>query len=403
MGFGHIRSPCRFSNPSVVFLEKPLSRFVAISDHFDAGSAIHKATSADVDLDWKNDAPTVYVSGPVNVVGGYLDRLPLAAVAAGLVEKAEVWSFSAHDRPEIALSQGSPTRLTRHVLRADSGVAPYRSDDALACIRRQGPPEILAVWGLGVDETLLDACRDSLKVYNSIDAEAIRIPPEVSRHFDVFLTGAEWQSDAIRARHPNALCAVLPIGPEFASDTTFHPTGAAKDYDVVYVAATQPYKRHDLLLDTLARVPDLRALCVVGYGHLTDGLRHEAQARGLSVDWTGPLDHAGVNAAINRARVGLVCGVDDGAPAILTEYMLAGLPMLANARLTCGLQYILPGTGVAASEEGFAEALLALLARSDTYETRAAVQARWTWPHSIRAFAALLDQARARRADRILP
>ena len=48
---------------------------------------------------------------------------------------------------------------------------------------------------------------------------------------------------------------------------------------------------------------------------------------------------------MNRARFGVVCGVDDGAPAILTEYMLAGLPVLANAELRCGLQYILPETG----------------------------------------------------------
>ncbi len=52
---------------------------------------------------------------------------------------------------------------------------------------------------------------------------------------------------------------------------------------------------------------------------------------------------------MNLARIGVVCGVDDGAPAILTEYMLAGLPVLANARLRCGLQYIRPETGRAAT------------------------------------------------------
>ena len=286
------------------------------------------------------------------------------------------------------------------MFRADGHPAPYGSADAVAHIRRHGAPEILCVWGLGVDERLLEACAPSLRIYNSIDAPAIRIPPEVSRHFDLFLTGAEWQSDEIRARHPDALCAVLPIGPEFASDTTFHPTGAAKDYDVVYVAATQPYKRHDLLLDTLSQLPHRRALCVAGYGHLTAHLRAEAEARGLAVDWVGPLDHAGVNLAMNRAHIGVVCGVDDGAPAILTEYMLAGLPVLANDRLRCGLQYIRPDTGRAAPEAGFAGALEALIQLKDSLDPRTVVQANWTWPHSVRTFAALLDEARTRRRTR---
>ena len=98
---------------------------------------------------------------------------------------------------------------------------------------------------------LLDACAASLKIYNSIDAPALRLPDDVARRFDLFLTGAEWQSDEIRARIPCARCLVLPIGPEFASGDTFHPTGAPKDRDVVYVACAQPYKRHDLLLDAL--------------------------------------------------------------------------------------------------------------------------------------------------------
>ena len=46
---------------------------------------------------------------------------------------------------------------------------------------------------------------------------------------------------------------------------------------------------------------------------------------------------------MNRARIGVVCGEEDGAPAILTEYMLAGLPVLANARLRCGLRLHPPG------------------------------------------------------------
>ncbi|RYG53657.1 glycosyltransferase family 1 protein, partial [bacterium] len=93
----------------------------------------------------------------------------------------------------------------------------------LAHINAFGPPAILCIWGLGVSERIMAACADSYKIYNSIDAPALRIPHEVSRHFDLILTGAEWQSEAVRARHPDMQTAVMPIGPEFASPSTFRP------------------------------------------------------------------------------------------------------------------------------------------------------------------------------------
>lgn len=371
-------------------------------------------TPNDFDRAWQSDSD-IAASHPFGrVKDGYLDRLPQAAVSIGMVDVAEIWSFAGSDRMESfdsgrimlgnqgTAGSGADSGPIKRVFRAKPHAPPYSSDDALAYIRRHGAPEILCVWGLGIDESLLHACASSIKVYNSIDDPAIRIPVELSRHFDLFLTGAEWQSQEIRARHANALCAVLPIGPEFASDITFFPTGAPKDYDVVYVAATQPYKRHDLLLQALTLMPHLRALCIVGYGDMTDALRAQADARGLSVDWIGPLTHDEVNQWVNRARVGVVCGVHDGAPAILTEYMLAGLPVLANAGLRCGLQYIRPDTGIKAPEDGFAEALSDLVARSNSYKTRAVVQENWTWPHSIRRFEALLTEARLTRHERIL-
>lgn len=371
-------------------------RIVAVSDFCNPTPPEPISPDADAARDAWANIPAANVKGLPHVVGGYLERLPLAFVAAGLVDTAEVWNFAGNDALRDLTGRPGPDGLTYRMLRAD-GPAPYPSADALANIAVHGAPDILCIWGLGVDASVLEACSDSIIIYNSIDAPALRIPPEVSRHVDIFLTGAEWQSDEIRARHPDALCAVLPIGPEFASDETFFPTGAAKDYDVVYVAATQPYKRHDLLLDALARLPGHRALCVVGYGHLTEALKEDADRRGLDVDWVGPVSHDEVNALINRARVGVVCGVDDGAPAILTEYMLAGLPVLANDGLVCGRQYITPDTGLTASEEDFATALGHLIETAGDYHTRPVVQGNWTWPHSVERLAALIEKARMRK------
>ena len=144
---------------------------------------------------------------------------------------------------------------------------------------------------MGVDAALLDACTDSLKIYNSIDAPALRIPDDLASRFDLFLTGAEWQSREIEARVPGARTLVLPIGPAFASGQTFFPTGADKDRDVVYVACAQPYKRHDILFDAMARRPGTRGLLVVGYGHQADEFRDRAAREGLDLEIVGPPRH----------------------------------------------------------------------------------------------------------------
>jgi len=338
------------------------------------------------------------------VVGGYLERLPLSAIRQGLCDVAEIWTFWAQEGPPPAPRRDGA--LTRRAFRADPRTLPFASNDMLGHIAAFGAPDILCVWGLGVDEAIMTACADSVKIYNSIDAPALRVPPEVSRHFDLVLTGADWQSRLVEARHPRMATAVMPIGPEFASPETFHPLGLEKPYDVVYVGAAQAYKRHDILFDSLSRLPrSVGALCVCGYGELGDELRARAADLGISVDFVGPpgVEFAEVNRLMNLARIGVVCGVDDGAPAVLTEYMLAGLPVLANEALACGLQYIMPSTGRTASAEEFHVAIAHMLESPDAFRPRETAVARWGWQTTVARFETLIHSAlrtkRRRRRD----
>ncbi|WP_233280522.1 glycosyltransferase family 4 protein [Devosia rhizoryzae] len=342
--------------------------------------------------------PEASTARNVPVLGGYLERLPLAAVRNGLADFAEIWH---HHRGNAPASLRESDMLTRRSFPMH-GEAPFHSDSMIDFVRQHGAPAILAVWGLGVSEALLEACGESFIIYNSIDAPSLRVPPEVSQHFDLVITGAQWQSDEVEARHPGMQTAIMPIGPEFASPETFFPLAEIeKRFDVIYVAAAQPYKRHDVLLNALARSPrPLKALCVIGYGEDSDRLRHQAAERGLDVEFVGPpgVSHAEVNRLMNAARVGVVCGVDDGAPAILTEYMLAGLPVVANAELRCGLQYILPQTGIAVPGDRFEQGIIEALGRSD-FSPRQTVLDRWTWPHSISKLADLIAPVPALRAQ----
>lgn len=337
----------------------------------------------------------------VAVKGGYLERLPLACVRQGMADAAEVWNFTGSDADPVGLFT-SPYGVGLRRFRADAHVAPYGSAQMVRHIGAVGAPDILCVWGLGVTQDVLAACPNAVTIYNSLDVDALRIPFEISRHIDIFLTASESQTKTVRALHPEALIEMLPIGPEFASPETFFPMGTEKDVDLIYVAAAQSYKRHDILFNALTELPrSISALCVFGYGENADALRRQAADMGLNVVFVGPpgVSHAEVNRLINRARIGVVCGLNDGAPAILTEYMLAGLPVLANADLCCGLHYIRPDTGRTATAANFAQAILDMLADTSIYQPRKAVLANWTWPHSTKRLAALVERVSASRLE----
>lgn len=377
-----------------------VKRIVVISDFCFGHSPLSEDYStAEYKQAWLSGArgpePTRVLERPA-VVGGYLERLPLSMANQGFCDACEIWSFYAGDEPpQIPHPQAG---LVRRSFKTDARLRPFASNDMLGHIAAFGAPDILCVWGLGVDEEILSACESSVKIYNSIDAPALRIPTEVSRHFDLVLTGAEWQSLVVKSRHPDMATAVMPIGPEFASPETFYPLGLEKIYDVVYVAAAQAYKRHDILFEALARLPrSTRALCVCGYGELGHALRSEAANLGISVDFVGPpgVDFVEVNRLMNLAKIGVVCGVDDGAPAILTEYMLAGLPVLANEALTCGLQYITPVTGRTASAANFHLALSDMLCEFHTFRPRDEAVARWSWQTTVARFIQLVEDAKS--------
>ncbi len=368
----------------------PRPSVVVISDWVDGWPpADHPPTSEQARARWRSLPPgeepwPLGDAPPPEVVGGYLERLPLALVAAGVVDSAEIWHHWRAGTPP-PFRRESPA-LARRAFRLDREGAPFASVEMVEFVRTFGAPHILVVLGLGVAPELLEACANSVILYNSIDAPALRVPPEVSRHFDLVITGAEWQSDAVEKRHPGMATAIMPIGPEFAATDQFRPLGTPKDVDLIYVAAAQAYKRHDILFDALDRCSrGVRALCVFGYGEMGEELRRQAAERNLAVEFVGPpgVPFDEVNRLMNRAKFGVVCGVDDGAPAILTEYMLAGLPVLANAGLSCGLQFITPETGITAPADRFAEMIMDMRERAHVFDARAAVLERWTWPHSV--------------------
>lgn len=337
----------------------------------------------------------------IRVSGGYMERLPLALIRAGLIDYAEKWHYS---RPaaggELTLEQPLFGRRAFH-LRDES--APYTSNEMIGFIRAHGAPDILCTYGLGVSESVLHECAESFKIYYSLDVPPLRVPKEVSQHFDLILVGAEWQREEVKRVHPDTAVEMLTLGPEFADDRTFIPLNTEKPYDLIYVACAQPYKRHDLLFRAMATLKDrgrpVRALCLIGYGDLRPEFERQTAELGIAVDFIGPpgVDFAEVNRLMNLAKIGIVASENDGCPAILTEYMLSDLPVLANSALCCGLRFIDPRSGLVASADAFPDAIAHMLDHLSDYTPRAHVQSHYTWDHSVRQFATALARAGYRR------
>lgn len=332
----------------------------------------------------------------IHVVGGFMERLPLACLKYGLIDYAEMWHYvSTFERGIWGLSQTDQPLFGWRAFHLHDGNAPFGSADMRAFIEIHGAPHILCAWGLGVDEQMMSACSDSFKIYYSCDAPPLRVPPEVGRHFDLILVGSENQRDIVRVQHPDIPCEILTIGPEFADFETFRPLDIPKAYDLVYVACAQAYKRHDILFQAMAALKDskpVNCLCVCGYGELGNELRTMACDMGIAVDFIGPpgVSYTEVNYHINRARVGIVAGVNDGCPAVLTEYMLADVPVLANASLCCGLRFITPETGWVSLRDDFARSIQIALEQCHSIKPRQYAIERWGWPTSVRQLEAIL-------------
>ena len=133
-----------------------------------------------------------------------------------------------------------------------------------------------------------------------------------------------------------------------------------------------------------------------GYGELGDELRQRARDLDIAVDFIGPpgVSFAEINCHMNRAKVGVVAGINDGCPAILSEYMLAGLPVLANDQLCCGLRFITPQTGIAAPPDAFHIGIEALLDHWQTYQPRQCAIERWGWRASVAQLRGMIEKTR---------
>lgn len=184
---------------------------------------------------------------------------------------------------------------------------------------------------------------------------------------------------------------------------------ATIDFWIVMVANLNPVKRHDLLVESLARLrelaPDLRFRAVLlGKGPLEEQIRMHAARAGVvdEVALAGSVDDVGAH--LDQAHVAVLCSQREGLSNAILEAMKHGLPVVAtdvggNGELVDADN----GALVPLDDPG---AMAAAFHRLATHEdvrraagraSRARVEALCSWPKALDAHVALYERLTADR------
>ena len=173
-------------------------------------------------------------------------------------------------------------------------------------------------------------------------------------------------ADAVRAQAPS-VGALVKVVPNYVSARLGAAEVAegwsARRREVLFVGRVHPEKGIDLLLRAFAGIAPARragwSLRIVGPHETAAGgggsafletLKSDAVARGLEVDWVGPIyDRDALNAAYRRSRVFVypsVAARGEAFPLAPLEAMAQGCPVITSD-LVCFRDYIEPGRNAA--------------------------------------------------------
>jgi glycosyltransferase involved in cell wall biosynthesis len=170
-------------------------------------------------------------------------------------------------------------------------------------------------------------------------------------HFDVVLVDDNRQIDPVKrlGAAPLVHRVIKTADPEI-----FHPlVGIEKQYDLCMIGGMHlTRKNHQALLRLLARDPTFSAVVIGKPDPELVAQIHNTGARVRFIDFCGRDE---LNRVMNQARIGFVPSLMDAAPRVILEFMAAGVPVLLNAAILGGRDYITPETGVLAAEEEFPE------------------------------------------------
>ncbi len=265
----------------------------------------------------------------------------------GYVDRAEAWFVS-----------DVPQTFTMH----NVTVRCFRSFTEMA--RASAATDVLWVRGkCGPYVEVLNAIPARLRVYY---AASKRFVPLEWNHFDVLLVDDTRMVEPVRRLAGNS--SVFKVV-KTADPRIFRPlAGVAKRFDLCMIGGMHiTRKNFDALVRVLCADPALSAVIV---GKQTADLRQALDKTGSSIAYFDFLGREELNRVINECRVGFVPSVLDAAPRVIMEYLAAGVPVLLNAAVLGGRDYITPETGLLATVHEFSAAARQLLAGSNSLNPR---------------------------------
>lgn len=144
-------------------------------------------------------------------------------------------------------------------------------------------------------------------------------------------------AEYVGAFTPQAKLLYVPNGVDTAQ---FCPAGKAAQpahtpaHDpvrtVVHVGRLAPDKNLALLIDALALLDTPVRLVLAGGGPLRGELEAHARARGVAVEFLGPVAHERLPALLAAADLFVLCSLSEGHPKALLEAMSCGLPCVGS-------------------------------------------------------------------------
>lgn len=170
---------------------------------------------------------------------------------------------------------------------------------------------------------------------------------------------------------------------------------------VVSVGNLVPLKGHDLVIEALTDLPDLR-LAIAGAGPEEGALRSLAARRGVAerVRFLGALAHEALPEVYAAADALVLASIREGWPNVLMEAMACGTPVVATR--VGGIPEIVdaPEAGrivETRSAEAIAAGIRALLAAPPAPAATRAYAERFGWEETTRGQIALFERILARR------
>ena len=150
--------------------------------------------------------------------------------------------------------------------------------------------------------------------------------------------------------------------------------------DFVYLSASYPGKRHDIVVDVARRTG------MTGHFHPVDGSLLDLEDTHITTsDW----DEVDVLELLQSSRIAVYPGDDTSNPAAMWECVAAGLPIVVNQEIRGGKHLVVSGvTGELASESTFGDVMEEVLANRDSYTPREYFEEHWDTVKTIESYLA---------------